>query len=450
MSDSHNSFTRRDLLTALPAAALPVAALAVSTSASAAREKSVPSVSSAGQFPDGFLWGSATAGHQVEGNNVNSDVWLAEHVKPTIYQEPSGDACDHYHRYRDDIALMSQLGLNCYRFSLEWSRIEPEPGEFSTAELDHYRRVLATCREYGITPFVTFNHLTTPRWFAAKGGWNDPQSPSRFAQYCERSAKHLGDLIGLAVTFNEAPLGGMFKWLGIPQEFFDTERAMFKAAAAAAGSESFSLLLSIDDERMLPNLLEAHRIGAQAMKSGKSRFPVGLTLNVADDQPVGPDSLVERKRSQHYAPWLEAAKTQDDFIGIQNYGRLRYDKNGRVHPPKNDPDADSFYPEGLERAIRYAAKETGKPIYISENGFETEDDARRVEFIRRAVAGVKRALDDGVDVRSYVHWSFFDNFEWTFGYKSKLGLVAVDRKTQKRMVKPSAVYLGSLARRNAI
>ncbi len=449
MSNQRNTFTRRDVLAALPVAAAGLSS-AAADGASSAQHKSRMPASTSGTFPEGFLWGAATSGHQVEGNNVNSDVWFAEHVHPTIYEEPSGDACDHYHRYRDDIALMSQLGLNCYRFSLEWSRIEPEPGQFSNAELDHYRRMLAACREFGITPFVTFNHVTTPRWFAAKGGWDNPQSPGLFARYCERSAAHLGDLIGLAVTFNEPPLGGMYKWLGIPQPFFDTERAMFKAAAAAAASDRFSMLLSIDDENMIPHLLEAHKLGAQAMKSGKTRFPVGLTLNVADDQPVGADSLVGKKRTELYGPFLEAARTQDDFIGIQNYGRLRYDKNGRVHPSKDDPHSDAFYPEGLEAAIRYAAKVTGKPVYISENGYETDDDTRRVEFIRRAVAGVKRAIDDKVDVRSYVHWSLFDNYEWTFGYKPKLGLIAVDRKTLKRTVKPSAVYLGSLARQNAL
>jgi beta-glucosidase len=446
VTDRSAPITRRRLLAALPAIA---AAAAITSNRASADVKS--RLTAAKPFPTGFLWGSSTSGHQVEGNNINSDSWLAEHVTPTIYKEPSGDSCDQYHRFREDIALMAQLGLNCYRFSLEWSRIEPEQGEFSESELDHYRRVLAACREFGVTPFVMFNHVTVPRWFAARGGWENSESPDLFVRYCERANTRLGDFIGIAGTFNEPCVGGMLKWLGIPQSFDDGLKAMCRAAAASMGSDRFSMLFSYDQEKLVPQLLEAHRKAAIALKSGPHRYPVGLTLNVADDHAVGPDSLVAKKRAELYAPWLEAAKSQDDFIGIQNYGRLRYDNKGRVRPDARNPDGDSFYPEGLEAAIRYAAKATGKPIYISENGFATEDDSRRVEFIERAVAGVKRAVDDGIDVRSYVHWSFLDNFEWFDGYKKDgIGLVAVDRKTFKRRIKPSALYLGSIARRNSL
>jgi beta-glucosidase len=445
MTKTSSFITRRNLLAAIPA----LAASSLVTNASRAAPAGVQEPRTA-QFPAGFLWGSSTSGHQVEGNNVSSDSWLAEHVKPTIYKEPSGDACDQYHRFRDDIQLMSQLGLNCYRFSLEWARIEPEEGEFSLAELDHYRRVLASCQEFGITPFVMFNHVTAPRWFAAKGGWESKDSPDHFVRYCERANRSLGDLIGLAGTFNEPCVGGMLKWLGIPPSFDDELQAMCRAAAKAAGSDRFSMIFSYDQQKLIPQLLESHRKAAIALKSGPHRYPVGLTLNVADDQAVGTDSLVARKRAELYAPFLQAAKAQDDFIGIQNYGRLRYDSKGRVHPDKDHPDADSYYPEGLEVAVRYAAKATGKPVFISENGFNTEDDSRRVEFIRRAVAGVKRALDDGVDVRSYVHWSFLDNFEWFDGYSGSMGLVAVNRTTQQRTIKPSALFLGSMARRNSL
>ena len=128
-------------------------------------------------FPNGFLWGAATSAHQVEGNNVNSDYWLLEHLPGTIFSEPSSDACDHYHRYPQDIALLAELGFNTYRFSIEWARIEPEDGEFSHAILEHYRRVLTTCRDHGLTPVVTFHHFTSPRWLLTAGGWEDPRTP---------------------------------------------------------------------------------------------------------------------------------------------------------------------------------------------------------------------------------------------------------------------------------
>jgi len=161
------------------------------------------------QFPKGFLWGTATAAHQVEGNNINSDGWLMEHVPGTIHEEPSGDACDHYHRYRSDIALLAELGFNSYRFSIEWARIEPEEGEFSNAALEHYRDMLRACHEHGITPIVTFHHFTSPRWLIASGGWESPETPDKFARYCERATRYLGDLIGAACTINEANIASL-------------------------------------------------------------------------------------------------------------------------------------------------------------------------------------------------------------------------------------------------
>src|SRR5579859_1537475 len=158
-------------------------------------------------FPSGFLWGTATAAHQVEGNNVYNDSWLMEHLPDTIYAEPSGDACDHYHRFEEDIKLLAELGFTMYRFSIEWARIEPEEGEFSSAVLDHYRRVLAACHEHGIKPMVTFHHFTSPRWLIASGGWQDERTPEKFARYCARATDYLGDLIDFACTINEANIG---------------------------------------------------------------------------------------------------------------------------------------------------------------------------------------------------------------------------------------------------
>ena len=167
------------------------------------------------QFPKGFLWGAATAAHQVEGNNINSDLWVLEHVTPTLFEEPSLDACDHYLRYPEDIRLLAKLGLNTYRFSVEWARIEPERGHFSLAALDHYRRVLAACHENGITPMVTFYHFSSPRWFAAMGGWEKRESYDLFVRYCGRVSRHLGDLMKFATTFNEPNLPMLLRWLPI-------------------------------------------------------------------------------------------------------------------------------------------------------------------------------------------------------------------------------------------
>jgi beta-glucosidase len=166
-------------------------------------------------FPDGFLWGAATAAHQVEGNNTHSDYWLLEHVPDSLFREPSGDACDHLHRFAEDIEILRKLGLTAYRFSIEWARVEPEPGCFSRATLEHYRRVLAACRDRGILPCVTFHHFTSPRWMAADGGWQEDAAIARFARYCERVTAHLGDLVGMACTLNEPDIPMWLATMGL-------------------------------------------------------------------------------------------------------------------------------------------------------------------------------------------------------------------------------------------
>ncbi|MDE2412620.1 MAG: glycoside hydrolase family 1 protein [Sphingomonadales bacterium] len=191
-------------------------------------------------LPKGFLWGAATAPHQVEGDNVNSDTWLFEHVKPTLFSESSGSACDSYHRYEEDMDIAKQIGLNCYRFGVEWARIEPVKGEFSQAELDHYERMVDACLKRGLAPVLTYSHFTTPRWFAASGGFEVRDSVDLFARYCERVTKAFGDRIALAATFNEPNV--VYHAMAIPQFAMvkALAEAMRAAAAKACGSDRFA------------------------------------------------------------------------------------------------------------------------------------------------------------------------------------------------------------------
>lgn len=402
-------------------------------------------------FPTKFLWGAATAAHQVEGNNVNSDSWLLEYLPHSMYKEPSGDACDHYHLYEQDINLLADLGFNAYRFSIEWARIEPEKAHFSRAELEHYRHMLEACHRRGLTPLVTYSHFTLPRWFAFQGAWENPESADLFARYCERATAHLGDLISYAATFNEPDLPYLFRWLAPPgtppgSNLAATMTANKEKARQQLKAPLFSSFLIGDAEKSRENMIAAHTRGKSAIKSVKSSIPVGLTLAMEDDQPAGPNSRFAEKQADVYGPWLKLAK-QDDFIGVQTYTRQRI--GSRALPPPEGAEltqvGNEFYPEALEHTVRYASKEAGVPVIVTENGVATENDARRVEYIQRAVAGLKRCVDDGIDVRGYIHWSFLDNFEWIFGYGPKFGLVAVDRETQKRTVKPSATMLGKIA-----
>lgn len=406
-------------------------------------------------FPQGFLWGAATAGHQVEGNNTNSDTWFLEHVRPTAFAEPSGDACNSLALWPQDLDLVRDLGLNAYRFSIEWARIEPEPGEFSMAMLDHYRRMIEGCRERGLTPIVTFNHFTCPRWFAASGGWLNPKSPDLFARYCERAAKHLSAGIGYATTLNEPDIMRLLKWFILPPQLMEMQRAMLGAAAQASGTGMFSAANATnfeDLERQLPILLSAHERGRAAIKAARPDLPVGVSLAISDDQAVGRKSRRDEKRAYVYGAWLEAAK-KDDFIGVQNYDRSLVGESGVLPAPEGAPRNSmgaEIYPPSLGGAVRYAHSVTGRPVIVTEHGLGTPDDALRASFIPPALAGLKSAIDDGVPVRGYIHWSLLDNFEWVFGYGPKYGLYSVDRQTFRRTAKPSAAVYGAIARRNSL
>ena len=432
--------SRRDLV--LGAAAVGAASRATAASTKQSRA-----------FPANFLWGTAISAHQSEGNNTNSDSWLRENLKPTLYKDRSGDACDSYHRYAEDIAIAAQLGFNCYRLGIEWARIEPSEGYFSNAELDHYAKVLETCRAHGLKPIATFNHFTTPLWFAQRGGFEAADSPDMFARFCGKSAEHLGGLMHMATTFNEANIGLLLPFFPYYDKFREAAEATTDAAAKATGSPKFSSLALADPAITTPLLQEAHRKGYAAIKTARADLPVGLSLTTQDIQSVGAPSLVETYRHKLYGDWLDIARTHADFIGVQTYTRFVVDENGPV-PPLKDAELTAagyeFYPQALANTIRWAHMAIGKPIYITENGIGTDDDTRRIAFIDQALAGVRGCLDEGIPVRSYLYWSLLDNFEWTSGYGKHFGLVAVDLQTFERRLKPSALHLGAIARSNRI
>ncbi|GHO88107.1 glycoside hydrolase family 1 protein [Dictyobacter formicarum] len=404
-------------------------------------------------FPSGFFWGMATAAHQVEGDNVYNDNWVVEHVPGTPYVESSGDACDHYHLYREDIARLAELGFNLYRFSLEWSRIEPEEGEFSLAQLEHYRRMLAACHEFGITPMVTFHHFTSPRWLAAQGGWEGQQTPEKFARFCERAMSHLGDLMPLACTLNEVNIGPLIASI-VPNFASLRAQPWYEEAARRVGSDAahFAPFLFADVPHGREIIMAAHRRAVEAIKAGPGSCQVGLTLAMQDIQ-AGPDGEEMAARMCHELQDVYLQGTQgDDFIGVQTYSRQRFGPQGPLGPEEGVELTQSeyeFWPEALAATIRYASKATGLPVIVTENGIATEDDTRRIAYVERALRGVADCLREGIDVRGYTYWSALDNFEWQSGYYPKFGLIAVDRQTQQRTVKPSARWLGRIAQANS-
>jgi beta-glucosidase len=384
-------------------------------------------------FPDGFVWGTSTAAHQTEGGNWNNDWWAWEHAEGTACAEPSGDAVDHYWRYPDDIRLLRELGFGAYRFSVEWSRIEPEDGEFSRAALEHYRRMLATCHEHDVVPVVTFHHFTTPRWVAARGGWEEPSTAERFGRFCERTTAALGDLVGMGCTINEPNVVTLMGYLvGV----FPPGRRGDLGAMGRANDV----------------MLDAHRRSYDALKSGPGDFPVGLTVSMSDwSIDDGADDVLDRVRHSFEGMWLEAARG-DDYVGVQAYSRTRLTAEGMPTGP--EPGVDTlqmgyeYWPQAVEVATRHAAAVAQVPLVITESGIGTLDDEQRIRYTREVLHGVRRCLDDGLDVRGYFYWSLRDNFEWALGYMPHFGLIAVDRATQERTVKPSGHWLGGIARAN--
>ncbi len=407
-------------------------------------------------FPRGFRWGVATSGHQTEGGNAGSDTWFLEHVRPTVFRVTSGKACNGYELWREDIDLVAGLGLDTYRFSVEWARVEPAEGRFSAAALAHYRAIVDYCLAVRIAPVVTFSHFTSPHWFALRGGWLDPQAPAVFARYCDLVTEHLGDGIAFAVTLNEPNLARLLPWLGIPGAVRELERATLLAASQQAGVPRYrvaNVMLPEEMGAMADGMTAGHRAAKAAIKARRPELPVGLSIAIVDDQVVGDDASVrDRKRAEVYGRWLALAR-DDDFVGVQNYEWARYDAGGPVRPAPgaalNQMGSD-IYPPSLAGAVRYAHEAAGVPVFVTEHGLAHHDDAYRAAFLEPALEGLLDAIEDGVPVVGYLHWTLMDNFEWIFGYDVRYGLHEVDRETFARRPKPSAAIYGAMARANAV
>jgi beta-glucosidase len=409
-------------------------------------------------FPETFLWGAATAPHQIEGGNVTSDTWVLEHVPGTFYVEPSGDACDSYHRYEEDLDLLAASGLTTYRFGVEWARIEPVQGFVSRAELDHYGRMVAACKARGITPVITLNHFTCPAWMAAAGAWKNPDSPAWFASYARTVAEHLGDGVGWWCTLNEPNLGMMFRHgrtvaMGASQSSGVDRAAVYAELARRLGAEpgAVSSGMLISSRVGVANVTDAHRQAREAIKAVNPSAMVGWTLALVDVQPgPGGDEHTANLRRLGFETFLETSR-DDDFVGVQTYTREVHGPDGQLPVPD---DVATFqtgwevYPEALGHTVRWAAQIAGVPILVTENGMATADDDARIAYTRGALEGLAGCIADGIDVRGYLHWSLLDNFEWTAGFAITFGLIAVDRTTFARTAKPSLDWLGALAQRN--
>ncbi|HEA84381.1 MAG TPA: glycoside hydrolase family 1 protein [Candidatus Wildermuthbacteria bacterium] len=377
-------------------------------------------------FPKGFLWGSATSAFQVEGGIENAD-WSQF--------APAKDAADQYRLFEKDFQLLSQLSQSAYRFSIEWSRVEPKEGVFDEREIAHYRKVLKSLREKNITSMVTLHHFTTPLWLADKGGWANGKSVEHFTAFAERMAKEYGDLVDLWVTINEPVNYALLGYL---------------MGRWAPGKKNPLLFFVV-----LRNMARGHNAAFKAIHKVKNDAQVGIVRNVVYIEPFSPmpwDVAVAAIARFFQNRWfLNKVKDSLDFIGVNYYFHSRLLFPG-IQVNKNKVVSDlgwEVYPEGIYHVVKEIA-EYGLPIYITENGLADAKDRLRAESIKEHLKWLHKAIDEGADVKGYFHWSFIDNIEWERGTKPRFGLVEVDYATQKRTPRPSAFMYKNICKTNKV
>lgn len=425
-------------------------------------------------FEKNFMVGAATAAHQVEGNNVNSDCWVMENIPHSVYAEPSGKAVDHYNRYKEDIDLMKAAGLNAYRFSVEWARIEPKENQWDDNEMKHYEAVIEYCQDNGIEPVVTLHHFSSPAWLIAKGGWENPEVVEYFRRYVAYVVKNIGSKIHYVCTINEANMrlqmaflikdimarmaegndlsrkdeGSVQVGVNLQQSQNDMLASMMETAQA----------FGLQDPRKVANfvsqcspqgdilVMKAHQAAREEIKKVNVDIKVGLTLSLHDMQAVpGGENFAEEAWNNefvHYLPYIK----EDDFLGVQCYTRKCFDGSG-VNPALENGAKTQMgyedYPLGIVNVVRKCAEKFSGELLVTENGIATADDERRCEFIDEVTEGLAECVKSGINLKGYFAWSLLDNFEWQKGFSMTFGLISVNRETMERTPKKSLAVLGS-------
>jgi beta-glucosidase len=402
------------------------------------------------EFPKGFLWGSATSAHQVEGGNYNDwSVWEEENAERLAkeaknYWQPwqqrktclpagrfpemfdpgnyiSGRACGHYNRFREDFDIAKSLGHNAHRFSIEWSRIEPEEGKFNEKEIRHYKEVIKVLCERGLEPFVTLWHWTNPVWFAKKGGWLNKDAPEYFERYVNKTSRSLKDVnVNFWITLNEPNVfasNSFLKGIWPPQK-----KSIFKYF------------------KVLKTLAAAHKKSYKIIKEAKHETQVGIAKNNIYFEHIPFSDYFWNKY------FLNKIKDFQDFIGLNYYFHSRLFGN------KNESITDlgwEIYPQGIYHVLK-DLKKYNLPIYITENGLADARDEKRAKFIKDHLYWIHKAIQDGVDVRGYLYWSLLDNFEWDKGFWPRFGLVEADYRTMERKIRKSAFEYAKICSHNIL
>lgn len=399
-----------------------------------------------------FYWGASTASHQVEGGTENQwSVWelsmateLArtahkrygwqpnwEEIKPYATDPAnyvSGTGVDHYHRYKEDFDILEKLGLNAYRFGIQWARVEPEPGVWNQEALNHYKTYIKELRLRGIEPFLNIWHWTVPIWFAEKGGFAKRSNIKYFEAYVKKISEELTEEIDYIITLNEPNV-----YMGMSYsdgEWPPQEKNILKAIW------------------VYMNLARAYKKAWKILKSKNPKLKIGVAQQLANIQAYRPGNLFDEfvvKIMRRYWNWwfLNKINKYQDFVGINYYFSDYYRGFKRV--PIEHPLSDNgkyMFPEGLLELMQRAnAHYPDKPLIITENGVADAKDQYRQWWLEETMIAIDTAISQGIPVKGYLHWSLLDNFEWADGWWPKFGLVEVDREHgMKRTIRPSALW----------
>jgi len=415
-------------------------------------------------FPPNFRWGAATAAHQVEGLNTNNDWWAWEQQAGRIKRgHRSGLACDWWAHAEADFDRAVEMGLNAMRLSVEWSRIEPRPGEFDPLALERYAAMLRGLRERGLEPMVTLHHFTNPLWLAERGGWENPETIPLFARFAGRVVEALGAYCDLWCTVNEINVYGY---------------AGYSDGVFPPGKRNVSLAM-----RVIRHMLLGHAAAYRAIHAAQPQARVGLAHNMRVLDPANPRSPLDR-----LASWLPARTFNEllliavadgrwalplgtgavpelrhtlDWFGLNYYCRshvafdLRYTQTLLARKFSDDRyellegDYGEYYPVGIYRFLM-RLKDLGMPLYVTENGCPDSSDDQRPRYLVEHLHQIWRAIQAGCPVQGYYHWTLVDNFEWAEGWALPFGLIALDPQTQARTLRRSGELYRDIAHAGAI
>ncbi len=380
------------------------------------------------EFPKNFLWGSATSSYQVEGGIENTD-WTEAGRQGKV--PLANRACDHYNLYEKDFDLIKELGQNANRFSIEWARIEPEEGKFDEKEVEHYRKVLQALRDRGIEPFVTLWHFTLPLWFAKKGGFENPKAPEIFARYCGYVVERLA--ASAKASASQGGIGAKF-WMTINEPMVYASGSYLKGNWPPFKKNFFTF------KKVIKTLISSHLASHIIIKKINPDLQIGIAKNNIYFENI---PFIDRFWNFYF---LNKIKNHLDFIGLNYYFHRRFPKN------KNKEVSDmgwEIYPKGIYHVLK-ELRHYSLPVYITENGLADSKDTKRAKFIKDHLFWAHKAMQEGVDLRGYFHWSLTDNFEWAHGFGPRFGLVEIDYETMERKIRPSAWEYKKICETNSL